>query len=194
MPELVTHRNYEIMNMCCFKLLNVWSLCRNRKLIQSDFPLLYFSHHSYSGKLQGNYEIIFAFHFKTFTLVYYPPSALLDIGSWSQISWPLDPWFSYFSMHQTHLGSFLKQTVWDPRVSHSVGIEHDSRTYMFNKCPGTLMLLVQGQCLRTTAFSPVLLSVASVIYIFFSFFAVCCDPFSHGDWYYKLLEFPGSGW
>ena len=81
MPELVTHRNYEIMNMCCFKLPNVWSLCRNRKLIQSDFPLLYFSHHSYSGKPQGNYEIIFAFHFKTFTLVYYPPSALLDIGS-----------------------------------------------------------------------------------------------------------------
>ena len=38
---------------------------------------------------------------------------------------------------------------------------------MFNKCPGTLMPLVQGQCLRTTAFSPVLLSVASVIYIFF---------------------------
>lgn len=31
------------------------------------------------------------------------------------------------------------------------------------------MLLVQGQCLRTTAFSPALLSVASEIHFFFFF-------------------------
>ena len=38
------------------------------------------------------------------------------------------------------------------------------------------MLLVQGQCLRITVFPPVLLSVASVIYIFF-FLQFAVTPF-----------------
>lgn len=65
---------------------------------------------------------------------------------------------------------------------------------MFNKCPGTLMLLVQGQCLGTTAFSPALLSVASEIHFFFFFAGLPCYFFLMVIDIISCFEFPGSGW